>query len=89
MAQILELSGLWARIVKGLWRGDGLWLSPGKGSLQGGLLLEAWALTEELRVSTWCGQMVRGKAWDPEGFLPQTSLFGCLEAFEEARDVTA
>lgn len=43
-------------------------------------------MTEELRVSTGCGQMFWGKAWDPESFLPQASLLGCLEVFGEARD---
>lgn len=45
-------------------------------------------MTEELRVSTGCGQMVWGKAWDPEDFPLQSSLLGCLEAFGEAWGVT-
>lgn len=55
-----------------------------QGSLQRGLDLEAWVLTEELRVSTGCDQMVWGKVWDPKDFLSQASLLGCLEAFGEA-----
>lgn len=80
MAQIFELSGLWAWKTKGPWHGYGLWLFPGKGSLQGKLGLES-------RVSTGCGQMVWGRAWNPEGFLPQASLPGSLEVFGEVRDV--
>lgn len=61
---------------------------PGQGSLQWGLDLEVWVLTEELRISTGCGQMVWNKAWDPEEFVPLASLLGCLEALGEAWGVT-
>lgn len=59
----------------------------GCGFLQGRKVFKR-DLTEELRVSTGCGQMVWGKAWDPEDFPPQSSLLGCLEAFGEAWGVT-
>lgn len=36
--------------------------------------MEAWALTEELRVSTGCDQIVWGKAWDPKDFFSQAFL---------------